>query len=541
MFDDDEDRYEEEEDEDQLDDFDARDTVESFLLAWTEQDYEEAYSYLASTSELREGLSEGEWVKRREAWAEQAEPESLQLDIVYNSEEALPANVVSMHKEVEVFWSLEMKDSPLSETLKELPMGTAVYKETGRHWFWAKYRLIEENEQYAIQSIFDEGAAAFQLSTEELDQRMDALAENVKELAEEMNVDVDNPDTEQLLLDAEDDDVEEDDDELDDLDFEEVEDQIHEIIWVTKRGMHYSDALIAQAPDHADYYQRATGQALAIQEWERAAVYLEATAERFPELRSDTVAAQVLVLTSLVGKYEEEGLYDRLEQFMGLIEKTLREAVATDNNFISNILLSTLLIANEDRFDEAEPFLRQAQALAKEPKEQAQVENNWARLADARGQTLSALQHYERAAELDPETPEVWFNIGSAQRDLHQNEQAIRSFLRAIQASPDDSEAYVEAARLYIDQGKLAKARELLDEGLDTIPEAADLYAARAIVYIREGKLREAEELIIDAEEMDSDLDIVQEARQLFNAHKAQRQQSKPKFHKQKPKPKKKR
>ena len=59
-------------------------------------------------SDLREGLTQDEWVARREAWAEQAQPEGLKYDILLNlDDETLPPNVVSMHKEMEVFWSLE--------------------------------------------------------------------------------------------------------------------------------------------------------------------------------------------------------------------------------------------------------------------------------------------------------------------------------------------------------------------------------------------------------------------------------------------------
>jgi len=100
-----EDMFNDEVGEDLLDDFDIQDTIESFLLAWAEQDYEEAYNLLASTSDLRDGLAQDEWVERREAWAEQAQPEGLKYDIVLNlDDETLPANVVSMHKEMEVFW-----------------------------------------------------------------------------------------------------------------------------------------------------------------------------------------------------------------------------------------------------------------------------------------------------------------------------------------------------------------------------------------------------------------------------------------------------
>ena len=536
-----EDMFDDEDGEDLLDDFDIEETIESFLLAWAEQDYEEAYSLLASTSDLREGLTQDEWVERREAWAEQAQPEGLKYDIVLNlDDEPLPPNVVSMHKEIEVFWSIELQDTSLSTTLSELPMGTAVYKETGRHWFWVKYRLVEEDEEWRIQSMIDEGAAAQQLSLAELEQRIDTIAQDVKALAQEIHVDMDElDDSEHLhLVKPEEDEGEEESDDLDDALVEEIEaeDRLHQLTWMTTRAMHYSDALMAQAPDNYTYYDIAGAQASAMLDWERTATYLESMAQQFPEERGDALAVLAVVLSHLCTQYEEEDKLDRAGHFLTLLEQTLRDSIATDHNFLSTLVLANLLIMKEENLEEAETLLLQAQTVATAPKEQAQVEHALAKLADARDQPELALQHYQRTAELDPEAPDIWFNIGSVQSELNQTAEATQSFLRAIQAAPEDSEAYVELARIYMEQGKLASAREILDEGLDIIDDAADLNAARSMVYTLEGHFADAEELLTEAEEIDPDLEIVQEARQLLKARKAQRQASKSKFRKNKPK-----
>ncbi len=532
--------FDDEGDKDLLDDFDIEETIESFLTAWAEQDYEEAYSQLASTSDLRDGLTQDEWVERRETWAEQAQPENLKYDIVLSfDDETLPANVVSIHKEIEVFWSLEMQDTPLSTTLSELPMGTAIYQETGRHWFWVKYRLIEEDDEWRIQSMIDEGAAAQHLSTTELEQRIDTIAQDVKALAQEMDVDIDELDEAEhlhLVKPAEEEEEDESDDLDDILEGVEAEDRLRQLTWMTTRAMHYSDALIAQAPDNYTYYDIAGAQASAMLDWERTATYLERMAQQFPEAHGDALAVLAVVLSHLCTQYEENDQPERAEHFLALLEKTLRTSIATDHNFLSTIVLANLLIMKEENLQEAEALLQQAQTVATGPKEQAQVEHALAKLADARSQPVLALKHYQRTVELDPEVPDIWFNIGSIQSELNQKNEAIESFLRAIQAAPEDSEAYVELSRIYIEQGKLAKAREILEEGMDIIDEAADLNAARSMVYTLEGHLVDAEGLLTEAEELDPDLDIVQEARRLLNAHKAQRQSFKSKSRKNKPK-----
>ncbi len=56
--------------------FEPEDVVYEFIEAWTDGEYEFAYELLSSDSELREGLSQEEWVERRRAWAEQAQPKT---------------------------------------------------------------------------------------------------------------------------------------------------------------------------------------------------------------------------------------------------------------------------------------------------------------------------------------------------------------------------------------------------------------------------------------------------------------------------------
>src|SRR5207249_10794868 len=74
----------------------------------------------------------------------------------------------SNRKEIEAYWSIEMDETPLSDTLPELPKATAVYEETGQHWCWANYTLVQEEDEWHIQSMTDEGTNAQNLSIEEL-------------------------------------------------------------------------------------------------------------------------------------------------------------------------------------------------------------------------------------------------------------------------------------------------------------------------------------------------------------------------------------
>src|SRR5258708_14204293 len=67
------------------------DVVNEFIESWTDGEYEFAYELLSIESELREGLSQEEWIERRRTWAEQARPGELVIAFVREREEGKAA------------------------------------------------------------------------------------------------------------------------------------------------------------------------------------------------------------------------------------------------------------------------------------------------------------------------------------------------------------------------------------------------------------------------------------------------------------------
>src|SRR6266566_1827564 len=141
---------EDEQDEERSDlrDLTPQKVVTTFIESLTDEDYDTAYDLLSSASPLREGLSRDEWIERREDWLDEADPGELEPGFIREREPQksglwLPFGISrsSDSKEFEAGWSMEMEETPLSDTLPELPKATAVYEETQRHWFWASYTL----------------------------------------------------------------------------------------------------------------------------------------------------------------------------------------------------------------------------------------------------------------------------------------------------------------------------------------------------------------------------------------------------------------
>ncbi|HEY6407009.1 MAG TPA: hypothetical protein VIY29_06045, partial [Ktedonobacteraceae bacterium] len=273
--------------------------VATFVSAWALGDYGLDYDLLASDSRLREGLERDEWVDRRRAWANEARPSRFELSFIREREASkpllwLPSSVSgkgsSSRKEVEIGWSLELSDTQLSGTLPEMPMGTAVYKETGRHWFWTSYTLVREQEGWRIQQMVDEGAHAQSLTTAELQQHIE---EHDQRNAEIMQQNASETEKRELA---------------------------EELIWRLTKTVYYDDALIARLPLDRKFYGDAYNRAVSLGAIERAIVYLERMAHNFLEQRG-TLLRQLAISQSSLGEYySERGMDQRAAHFAILAE-----------------------------------------------------------------------------------------------------------------------------------------------------------------------------------------------------------------------------
>ncbi|MBV9691436.1 MAG: tetratricopeptide repeat protein [Ktedonobacteraceae bacterium] len=498
------------------DTLDAEETIEQFLELWSEGDYDSAYELFTDESDIRAGLSANEWVARREKWAAAAKPAHMRVDVVYDFDREEDGTTT---QEVEVFLSLEAKPGSVDTALKELPLGTISYAETGRQWSWARYTVVRANDddEWRIQSMKDEGATALHLSTAELEEHIENFSANLQTLAQKMGIkdldsfDADHPNTSS-------------DAPVDDEAFADTDDYLQEVLWIAQRAMHYADALIAQAPQDRIAYDKAAMQATVAQDWERAAAYLDLITKRFSEQKGEVLRSEAIILSRLVEEFDRREMYERADHLTTLVEKALRDSIANDNALEGYLMLADILIVNEARHTEAENVLRQAQLLVTNTKDEANVLSSFGRLAAETGQHEEALRCYQRAAELDSQLGGIWGRIGREQRILLNYAAAEQSLKRSIEQEPEGTSAYADLAFIYtIEHNKLQEARELLELALDMDPESAELMAALAMTYIQSGDLATAQELLSDAELIDPAEIMVMTVRAAFENKRAQR------------------
>src|SRR5260370_21748647 len=116
--------------------------VTNFVESLTSGTFSFDSDLLASDRSIRDGLSRAEWIKRREAWVEEADPSNFKQEFIHELEKKqgglwLPNRFreasSSTRKEFDTGWSIEMDDTLLSEGIKELPSAIAVNPVTQRH------------------------------------------------------------------------------------------------------------------------------------------------------------------------------------------------------------------------------------------------------------------------------------------------------------------------------------------------------------------------------------------------------------------------
>ena len=475
--------------------------VGNFIGGWSLGDYGLCYDLLTGDSPLLEGLARDEWVARRRAWADEAHPQHFEPRVLREIQQqeqqksgiwlpgAFLSERASTRREADACWSLELTETPLSGTLPEMPLGTAVLRETGRHWFWTRSTLVQVDGAWRIQRIADEGANAQGLPLAELEKQIQEHAEAIDTILKEQ--DPRSPDSQRYY---------------------------EEIIWRSIYSLHLLDALMVKNPLDYDAYADAVGRATSLGLRERALVYLEKWSERFPQHPQHLNIMQQIgaIQTLLAADYENADLSERAERFFELAEKTLQEAQKERASTMTYLLLAELHVT-QGEFAEAETYLHEALENDPTPDELAQIENDLAGISIERDQYAEALRHFQRVAEISPNFPSIWYNIGHTHNLLKNTAEAEIYLRRAIDEEPENLNAFSELASLYITRHDFEQAREITERSLRLHPNSAHMHAVLAGIFMEKGDGRRAQEALEDAERIDPELQIVKTMRRIFN------------------------
>ena len=499
----------EEEDEPEEDDEDTIDlqglspsaVVVNFVEFWVNGDFELAYELLSSNSTLRESLSKDDWVERRIAWFDEVDPGELIPDFIHEREPQeskiwLPglasAKRSATRKEFEVGWSIELEETPLTYTLPEVPQPTAVYEETQRHWFWTSYTLVQEENEWRIQSMTDEASIALTLPIEELQKRISKQDKFLDEYTAKHKPKNLNIEKTQQYLDA--------------------------IVWRIMQTVYYTEALIKKLPLDYSLYRDVLTRLVAVTHYEHALIYLEPLAQQFPD--GPRLRQLAAFQRELGNRFFDEGDDERGEHFQELAEEALRKSLSLVNSFEAHISLAEILIDEKEHLDEAEDHLLQAKAMVNDPDEDAHIEMHLGEIAFELKQYEDALKHFRHVADYQPDSAESWASVALVYKMLEQYDEAEANYKRAIELEPDNEDYYFSLSEMFHANEELEKAIEVLEEGLIENPDSASLHIFLAMRYIDIGDYRQAELFLEKAERLEPDGPMGQLMRQVIDIMK---------------------
>lgn len=499
---------EEEEEEVDLSDLAPQDIVANFVEGWVDGELGMVYQLLSQDSPLREGLTKDEWIDRRDEWAEKFEPDDMQPTLLHTRATPKPRvwRPASMSKqnsettkEVEAGWSVEFSEILLDndDKLPELPTPVTVYAATKRHWFWASFTLVKENDVWHIQSMTDEYVKAQGLSAATLEKRLEELDQRAENAARSLT-----PEQIKQMDDAE------------QLQF------IEETLLPMEESLYYAEILLKKEPLERSLYEETAGRAVTLGQYERGLVHLQALLERFPEEHALIYQRTAEVQQRLVAKYAEEDYDEREIFYLDQAEKSLFAALALEENVETHISLAEVLLERDERLDEAKSHLLQAKNAASKPDEEAHIEMHLGEIALKQEQHEAALSHFQRAAELEPEDADYWETIGGIQQTLENFSEAASSYQRAIELDPHDPEYYSALGLLYKHMDQDQRAIQALKDGLAANPESVELHLYLAAAYETMGHSQQAEDFLEKAERLDPDSELVASYRRTFALNK---------------------
>ena len=492
----------EEEDEEEntidLHGLDPSGVVVNFVEFWVNGDFELTYELLSANSTLREGLSKDEWIERREAWLEEADPGELIPNFIHEREPEeskiwLPGLVSARRsatrKEFEVGWSIELEETPLTYTLPEVPQPTAIYEETQRHWFWTSYTLVQEENEWRIQSMTDEAAIALTLPIEELQKRIEKHDKFLDEYFTKHKPKATDSDKTQQFLNV--------------------------VVWRIMQTVYYTEALIKKLPLDYALYSDVLSRLQAVLQYEHSLIYLEPLARQFPD--GPRLRELAAFQRQLSNKFFDEADDERGEHFQQLAEEALRKSLSLENSFEAHISLAEILIDEKEHLDEAEDHLLQAKAMVKDPADDSHIEMHLGEIAFEQKQYENALRHYQHVANYHSDFAESWASLAMVYRMLEQYDEAEANYKRAIELEPDDEDYYYTLSEMFAANEEPEKAIEVLEEGLINNPDSAIMHLFLAMRYIDTGDYRQAELFLEKAERLDPDVPMGQMMHQVID------------------------
>lgn len=174
-------------------------------------------------------------------------------------------------------------------------------------------------------------------------------------------------------------------------------------------------------------------------------------------------------------------------------ETVVQELLARHPEDFELLYLAGVTASRRNRTEEAIPRFERALTRAPDRKARSAVlqaigKSHWARL-----QLELAEAAFTQAAELAPDDPNPWIDLGAVRKSLGDATRALDSFTTALAIDPESVEARIGVGFCEIDLGRIREGRKTLERALTVAPGHPEAENGLALLDRIEGRLGEAE------------------------------------------------
>ena len=491
----------------------ADETIANWLGAWCFGDYGLTWDLLSNDNPLRRGSTREEYLALRRQWASEAEPGALRLMLIREQQQRAsalwtPASAGrlagSSAKELEVFWSVTLRETPLAGQLDEMPMATLSSPETGRHWYWTAYTVGRDaaSSLWLISHSRDEGAASQALTADELQKRAQEARETAEKTAQTVPENPRDPRTMEV---------------------------VRAVTGALATVLHYDDALIVKLPLDESVYRTAIDDARNMNNHERAAALLERMLGKFPDqtqTRFELGVEQYLVADQYGSQGEEEAANAWLDRAIATMT-----TVAEQDRTAEHVQAVAELLARRGHARAAEEKLRDALTLdasraslhadlssALMTRVSGENVDQNGKLTDDEQKPLvrEALSELREAARLDSSLPGIFTRMGAIYEVLGQPEDARIAYEGAIERDTQDATAHYALGSLLLSRQEDAAALPHFEAAVQLEPLAVSFRLALAANYVAMNRAREATRELDLIDRLQPNLPQVQELREIL-------------------------
>ncbi|KPK72012.1 hypothetical protein AMJ87_05915 [candidate division WOR_3 bacterium SM23_60] len=114
------------------------------------------------------------------------------------------------------------------------------------------------------------------------------------------------------------------------------------------------------------------------------------------------------------------------------------------------------------------------------------------------GKIMQAIEQYERARMLGPESPEIFTALANAYYKLGQFDAGIAVAVEGVERFPEDIDVCITAAVGYIGKGDVKSAIFYYERARERDPANRDTYFGLSVLYESSGALTQARHVLID-------------------------------------------